>query len=450
MKVLFVAYDNDSNISFFPQGIAYLAAVLINAGHEVDIWQQDIEHYPDAELTPYIDDTRPDMVGVGVIAGYWQFKRLLGLSEAINRAKNRPYFVIGGHGPSPEPEYFMEKTGADCLVIGEAEAVNFSFAGNKHKVSPFAIEVHPMPIDDIPWPAYNLFQMKIYRLIKFPTTTRTEFAFPILSGRGCKWPCNFCYRMTPGLRGRDPKDVIEEMWMLKKQYGIHHFQFSDELLMSSEARAILFSEEIIKSGLKIKWDCNGRLNFASRQVLKVMKKSGCSYINYGIEALDDRVLETMGKGLTVEQITTGVEATINAGLVPGLNIIWGNIYDTLETLQAGVDFLLKYSGTHELRTIRPVTPYPGSPLYDKAIEWDILEGPADFYENKHINSDLLTVNFTTLSDDEFHLELMKANRMLYHNYKGIRIINRSYKWYPHFMSRIIDTPSIQYCKFNIF
>ena len=78
--------------------------------------------------------------------------------------------------------------------------------------------------------------------------------------------------------------------------------------------------------------------------------------------------------------------------------------------------MLKYDDGAQLRTIRPVTPYPGSDIYYYAIEKGLLEGPEDFYENKHLNSDLLAVNFTDMSDDEFHFSLMEANKTLIENY----------------------------------
>jgi hypothetical protein len=69
-----------------------------------------------------------------------------------------------------------------------------------------------------------------------------------------------------------------------------------------------------------------------------------------------------------------------------------------------------------MRTIRPVTPYPGSPLYDYAIDKGLLKDCEDFYENKHLNSDLLAVNFTELTDEEFHRCLLDANERLIRNY----------------------------------
>jgi len=158
------------------------------------------------------------------------------------------------------------------------------------------------------------------------------------------------------------------------------------------------------------------LNFAAPEVLKIMKKAGCVFINYGIECFDDEILSVMNKNLTCEQIVKGIEATLAAEISPGYNIIFGNIGETAETLRKGVDFLLKYDDHSQFRTIRPVTPYPGSPLYYHAIEKGLIKDAEDFYENKHTNSDLMSVNFTKLSDDEYYKALHDANVTLINNY----------------------------------
>ena len=121
MRILLVAYDNDSYISVFPLGLAYIASVCRNAGHEVKIYNQDVYHWPESHLLNLLNREYFDVIGVGVIGGYYQYRKLLKISEAINKAKNRPFFIIGGHGPSPEPEYFLKKTRADVVVIGEGE-----------------------------------------------------------------------------------------------------------------------------------------------------------------------------------------------------------------------------------------------------------------------------------------------------------------------------------------
>ena len=120
----------------------------------------------------------------------------------------------------------------------------------------------------------------------------------------------------------------------------------------------------------------------------------------------------MHKGLTRKIITRGIENTLKVGISPGLNIIYGNIDEPLEAIDEAVEFLLKYDDHAQLRTIRPVTPYPGSELFDYAIEHGLLKDTADFYENKHTNSDLLAVNFTKHSDEEIYKKLYEANMRL--------------------------------------
>ena len=434
IKILFIAYDNESFLTSFPLGIAYLASVLRNKGCEISIYSQDAYHLPEEHLVNYLKNNHFDLVGVGVIGGYYQYRKLLKISAAINSIPNRKFlYVIGGHGPSPEPEFFLRKTGADAVIMGEGEVVisnlveTLESQGGFSKVKGIAYrdgeeviinEREPLikEVDSIPYPAWDLFPMDYYAMMRAPGIQPTERSQMVFTGRGCPYSCNFCYRMDPGFRPRSPENIIEELRILQRDYHVTFFEFLDDLFMVSEKRTIDFGEKLIRADLGIRFTCQGRLNFASREVLRTLKKAGCAFINYGIEALDDAVLEKMNKKLTVAQIIKGIENTIAEGLHPGLNIIWGNLGDNAETLRKGVDFIIKYSTFAQLRTIRPVTPYPGSPLYYYAIEQGLLEGPEDFYEKKHINSDLFSVNFTEHSDEECHRLLLEANKTLIEDY----------------------------------
>jgi anaerobic magnesium-protoporphyrin IX monomethyl ester cyclase len=448
MRVLLVIYDNGSYIHYFPQGLSSIAAVLRKEGYEVEIYNQDLHHYPDEHLKRYLDENRFDVVGLSFIAGYYQYRKALKISEAINGSKHRPFYIIGGHGPTPEPEFFLYKTGADAIVMGEGEITIIELLQALKDKSSFCSvkgiayrdgqkvivnERRPLiqDIDSIPFPAYDLFPIHYYRLLRLPNCRSNDLVMPMLSGRGCTFKCNFCYRMDEGFRPRTSEGIIEEIKLLKKDYGITYIEFSDELMMSSRERTIDICNAIIKHKLDIIWDCNGRLNYATKDVLALMKKAGCTFINYGIESMDDAILRNMHKGLNTKQIISGIEATLEAGISPGLNIIFGNIGENRDTLFKGVKFLLKYDDGAQMRTIRPVTPYPGSPLYYHAIETGLLKDCEDFYENKHVNSDLLSINFTTLTDEEFHQSLYEANTILIENY-----FRRTMKSYDQQMKRL--------------
>lgn len=434
MKVLLIVYDNESHVHQFPLGLAYIASAARDAGHEVVIYNQDVYHYPPVHLTDYLNTHQFDVVGLGFCAGYWQHRKFLEISTAISICSNPPLYVLGGHGPSPEPEYFLQKGGADVVVIGEGERTFVDFLdaaehGRELRTVPrvayfdeaeeFTITGSrdlPLNLDEYSLPAWDLFPMDYYPLISYPRAEKTDRCMAMLTSRGCPFKCKFCFRMDKGVRLRSVDSVVEEMGLLRDRYGITYIMFFDELLMSSPKRIAELCEAFTKAKLGIKWFCNGRLNLAKPEYLKLMKEAGCVFINYGIEAMDDEVLRLMNKKLATKQIVDGIEATLTAGLSPGFNIIFGNIGDTAETLQKGVELLLKYDDHAELSTIRPVTPYPGCELYYYAIEKGLLKDVEDFYKHKHINSDLLSVNFTDLSDREFHDLLRKANRMLIANY----------------------------------
>ncbi len=447
-KILFAVYDNGSYDHIFPMGFGALAAVLKRDGHDIKVWSQDMNHWPDDYLRAYLDENKFDVVVLSVIAGYYQYKKVLNLSKAINNSKQRPFFVMGGYGPTPEPEYFLKKSGADVVCMGEGEITICKLMEaleaqkkktGSYKPGPWLEEVPgtawlegkekkikktlraPLihDLDTLPQIPYELFPMNYYRLMRFPKVKPTDFVFPLMSARGCSFKCTFCYRMDPGYRVRSPENLLDEVELLHKKYGITYIAFQDDLLMSSIKHTEDVCKEFLKRDLPVRWACNGRLNYCSEELLQLMKDAGCTFINYGIESLDQNVLNNMKKGLRPDMIEQGIKDTLKVGISPGLNFIFGNKGDNKETLKKAVDFLIKYDDFAQKRTIRPVTPYPGSPLYYDAIEMGSLDknNPAeDFYERKHLNSDLICTNFTELTDDEFYEALKWANTELMKNY----------------------------------
>lgn len=206
-------------------------------------------------------------------------------------------------------------------------------------------------LDQIAWPAYDLFDMTYYTLMRYPNIRANERCISMLSGRGCIFACNFCYRMDKGFRPRNAESIIKEVEFLKEKYNVSYIAFMDELLMSSRERTLELCQSFIDAELNVRWLCNGRLNFADVDVLQKMKEAGCVFINYGIESLDNDTLKVMHKGLTKDMIIRGIENTLEVGISPGLNIIYGNINEPIETIDDDVEFLLKYDDHAQLRTI---------------------------------------------------------------------------------------------------
>ena len=137
---------------------------------------------------------------------------------------------------------------------------------------------------------------------------------------------------------RTPENLLDEVEMLYKNYGINFMSFQDDLLMSSVEHTEAVCLAFLKRNLPVKWSCNGRLNYCSEELLQLMKDAGCVFINYGIESMDQTVLNNMKKGLRPEMIVQGIEDTLKVGISPGLNFIFGNKGDNKETIKKAVDF----------------------------------------------------------------------------------------------------------------
>lgn len=443
MKILFVMYDNEGAQNPIPMGPCYVAAYLKKNGvSDISYYSQDIYHYPEEHITDYLSKNNYDVVALGFTAGYFQHRKILKICNAINKAKNRPFVVLGGHGPTPVPEFYMKLTGADAVVLGEGERPFLNLIRaleNKTSLydvkgvafkdgNDFIVNERETPIknlDTIPNPYYEPLPMEYYLNAKVFQMKRTDRMINMITGRGCNYRCNFCQRLEKGIRFRSVGSVIDELKKYIRDFRITYVVFWDELFMFSEKRVAELTEGILKENIKINYWCTGRLNIVNPEILRMLKKSGCNYIDYGIEQFDNNSLQKMNKRQTEEEIVRGIELTQKAGIRIGFNIIFGNLGDTRESLRKSIELLDKYNDYGQLRVIRPVTPYPGSALYYTAIERGLISGPDDFY-NKHKNVELLTVNFTNLSDNEFHKLLFETNREIINKYYG-HIIDETIK-----------------------
>ena len=416
-----------------PLGPCYVAAYVKKYGYnDVTYYSQDVYHYPEEHLTDYLNENKFDIIGIGFAAGYYQFKKIKSICDAVNKSKNRPYLTLGGHGPTPEPEFFIREMGADAAVMGEGELPFLNLVKALDHGTPLkdvkgiafkdgdAVIVNErerpiMDLDSIPFPYVEPLPMEYYVNQKLYGMRPTERMIYMISSRGCNYRCNFCLRLEAGIRLRSPENIVEEIKKYKRDYNISFVHFVDELFMVNEKRVRELTEAFMREKLNIKYFCTGRLNIVNQEIIDMMKKSGCTFIDYGIEQYDNRALVAMDKHLTEEDIEKGVKMTQEAGIYVAFNIIFGNLGDTRETLRKSLDFLKKYNDYGQLRVIRPVTPYPGTPLYRHAIKSGLLKGPADFYE-KHQNLELLTVNFTSIPDSEFYELMLDANKEIISDY----------------------------------
>jgi anaerobic magnesium-protoporphyrin IX monomethyl ester cyclase len=434
-RFLFVMMDQYDKIPQWTFGPAFLAAVLEKNDYQVEIFDGTVYHLTTKDLEKFLlEREKFDFIGFGYLTNY--VHDMIRHIQVCRSASPESKIILGGNGFSPLPAFYLAKTGADYGVSGEAEIsllnlVNALTAGESPENIPsvsfrdgqdiYVSDLRePVPdILEIPPPAYHLFPIESYVWYSPRGYHKGVKSFNFISSRGCPFRCNFCYRLEEGFRYRPFDQLMEEFLFLNERYGVSHFFMSDELFMTSKKHVIEFSNRLIEamdSGAlpRITWETTGRLNIVTPEVANSMAAAGCNRILYGLESGDTKVLELMNKKTSYEMIETGIEATINAGMEVNLPCMFGNIGETEQSVKKTVEILKKYSGTDE-RLLRPVTPYPGSPLYKYALEKGLLRDHEHFWEISK-NPDLLTINFTEMDDETFYKILYKANVELIDSY----------------------------------
>ena len=415
-------------ITIFHLELDISAAVLKNKGVACEVYCQDIFHYSNDQLIQYLKRRSYDLICVGFLAARFK-ETIIDLCSCINSTKKDAWLVLGGHGPTPIPEYSLEKTGADIVVLGEGEETLLDLlkckinGENLSKIKGIAfrendkilINERRKPIqnlDSIPFPEWSLFPMDKYiNCLKLFRHEETDKTLGLITSRGCINKCNFCYRMERGIRFRSIKKVVEEILFLNNNYGVNYFLMYDELFAYPKKRIFAFQDELEKNDLKIKYTANARVDVFDEEMAVSLKESGCQFLNFGMESSDQVVLDKMNKNTTVIENIQAAEIVKKIGIGLGLNFIWGNLGDTVKSLRGNVDLIKKFNTYDYIRTIRPVTPYPGCDLYYYAIKKGLLTGPDDFFK-RFKNSDLLTVNFTDIPDDQFYQILFETNKDL--------------------------------------
>ena len=142
-----------------------------------------------------------------------------------------------------------------------------------------------------------------------------------MTNRGCPWQCNFCSKTFKSARLRTIPHVVEEIRMLKEEFGVGAIFFNDELLIMGKKRGYELCEAM--KPLNVKWCGQARVDTVELDLLKCMKDAGCVDVGLGIESGSQRILDAMNKRSTVEMNLSAIKAVKEAGLETVAQCIYG-------------------------------------------------------------------------------------------------------------------------------
>ncbi|MBM4353013.1 MAG: B12-binding domain-containing radical SAM protein [Deltaproteobacteria bacterium] len=370
-----------------PMGLAYLAAVLREAGHTVGVLDANAVRRSMGDVGRELLELKPDVVGTTAATPSITLADRLG--QMVHRLFARPVpVVVGGPHGSALPEQTLEQfQGIDVVVIGEGESIAHRLVSHlaegelplrvpgvafrrperrKNRGAGPEIQVNPpappvQDLDRVPFPARDLLPNHRYRTIDaWPTTC-------MVAMRGCPAGCRYCN--VPRLAGRSvrrrsPQNVVAEMTDVSARYRVRHFSFLDDTFTTSRTWVESLCQALMASGLAgdVTWSCLTRPDMVDYPLLSMMKQAGLTRVEFGIESGSPAVLEMLGKGARLDQIREAFAAARKVGLVTLGFAMINTPEETSQDIDMTRDEVLLIDP--DFLQLSYCTPYPGTPIFD--------------------------------------------------------------------------------------
>lgn len=395
MKIALVIPPVDLSLSFGglkdfsnPQpsiGLAYIAAVLRQNGHDVIIIDAYVQYSILEDIIAEIHDFSADIVGISVLTPSADIAYRL--SKDIRESAPQIKIVMGNMHASLYADEILAKGFADYIVHREGEYVmlelantlasgqsvglvkGISYLAPDGHVTHNPLQSHIANLDSLPLPAWDLFPLDKYNTDPRTEIKKGEVEMQILATRGCPNQCTFCSSRTERSLGRkyrmrDPEFIVDEMLFMNEKYGSQVFVFMDLAFPLVKKHAVALCEELIRRDVnkKFKWTSECRVKPLDEDLLPLMKKAGCERLCYGIESGNNDILNILRKNFTTDDVRRAVRLAHDAGLeVDGMFMI-GLPGETEETIKQTIDFAVELNVRYAIFNI--FVPYPGCDLFD--------------------------------------------------------------------------------------
>ena len=280
------------------------------------------------------------------------------------------------------PKEALASRNFDLVVIGEGEntlkellsgkdirkidGIGFRTKNGKGKIVINKPRELIKNLDDLPMPDYSVFDIHSYHTPRL--NCRKNPVAAMETSRGCPFGCIYCNKKIFGrfFRYKSPKRVVDEMEHILS-YGFKEIHIWDDGFSTDLKRAKDVCREILRRKLKITWNIyNGiRANRIDRELLELLKKSGCYRISIGVESGNQKILDRIHKSTTIEEIKKAFKLANEVGIETIAFCMIGLPDETEETMQQTIDLMLEIRPTIPKLSI--LMPLPGTPIFD---EWD--------------------------------------------------------------------------------
>ncbi|MFC2153934.1 B12-binding domain-containing radical SAM protein [Candidatus Altiarchaeota archaeon] len=357
-------------------GILYLSRILKDAGHKVDLVQDDLDN-----TDQYLRRNHVDFIIYSVTTGdhEWYIKRNRELKK-----RHKFSSIMGGPHFTYYPEDGLSDSTVDYVVIGPGEDVILDIV--KGRMKDRGVMGHiPNDINKIPTPDRSI----LYKYGEFGKAGIKRF----IAGRDCPNSCKYCFnhlyhRLYQKEKEKffqitSPDKMIQEIKEVRETYGLKLAYFNDDDLARDHNWLVEFCEKYKKEvGLPF---CGSiRANNVDYNILKIMADAGCCFLNIALESANPKTQKFLRRGnITNRQIEEACYACGKLGIKVRLqNMIGLPVENPLEDALETLEFNLKINPTDSWASI--FQPFPKTDLWEYCIQKGLIgEGTQckNFYED---------------------------------------------------------------------
>lgn len=414
MKLLLIKPHTNMHVILPPIGLGYLSAYCKSKIKDLDIkiidcLKDNIAHKQFKELIIKED---PDLVGFTAFS--MEITSALAQAKICKEVNKEIKTIIGGPHVSNLPKEVLVNPEVDFVFVGEAEIglcelikvlknkkTDFSkIPGLGYKEGgelKFNKPEFVQNLDELPFPDYELLKLreypKMYFMKKYPSV-------PLITSRGCPFSCTFCSAggiSGKKFRARTPENIMEEVEMLKKEYGIKELSIWDDNFTLYKERALKFCDLLIQKNLNLIWWCpNGlRIETLDKELLKKMRDAGCYSIAVGIESGSEKIQKDLKKNLNLKKVEEIVNIADNLGLRTQGFFLLGYPTETKEDILKTIKLSRKlplYRASFSL-----FQPLVGSEIYEELLKQGKITD-IDLTKCEYSKPSLLPQNLTSLKE----------------------------------------------------
>lgn len=403
----------EGKAEYQPLGIGYLISSLRKRFGKNLITFQVVENKIEREIIKF----KPSIVGISSLSPNYK----LAIEYAKIAKKYGLPVIIGGVHISVLP-YSLTKD-MDIGVIGEGEeticdlfelfkdegkfdreklqrinGIVYRDENNELHITPKREQIKPL--DNIPFPARDVFK----------TNSKTY----MFTSRGCPYRCAFCAssRFWDKVRFFSGEYVVSEIEHLIDEYKVHHIDFADDLFIVSKERIPLIIKLLRERNLlgRATFSCTAKSDLINDELVQLLKELGVNVIFLGLESGCDNILNYLKGGtVSVEDHENAIKTIRKYQIEVSGSFIIGSPKESMQDALETLNFIKK--NRVETLPIYPLTPFPGTPIWDYAKSKDLVNEEMDWNKLRLPNFSFNSTPAIILSEKLTRQELHSLSRL---------------------------------------